>query len=81
METAELDVAAVGSAIVDVLAPATDADLESLGLVKGTMALVDAGRSEALYASMGPAVEVSGGSAANTAAGVASFGGTAAFVG
>ncbi|HYX45056.1 MAG TPA: adenosine kinase, partial [Acidimicrobiales bacterium] len=77
----DLDVVAVGSAIVDVLAGAEDRDLAALGLVKGTMALVDAERSDALYAAMGPAVEVSGGSAANTAAGVASFGGAAAFVG
>ena len=81
MTTAQLDVVAVGSAIVDVLAGADDATLDALGLVKGTMALVDAERADALYASMGPAVEVSGGSAANTAAGVASFGGAAAFLG
>ena len=81
MVPAQLDVVAVGSAIVDVLAGADDATLEDLGLVKGTMALVDAERADALYASMGPAVEVSGGSAANTAAGVASFGGAAAFMG
>lgn len=76
-----LDVVAVGSAIVDVLATAEDADLDGHGLVKGTMALVDAERSDQLYADMGPAVEVSGGSAANTVAGVASFGGSAAFIG
>ena len=72
---------AVGSAIVDVLAGTDDATVDALGLVKGTMALVDADRADALYDSMGPALEVSGGSAANTAAGVASFGGTAAFMG
>lgn len=76
-----LDVVAVGSAIVDVLATAQDSDLADHGLVKGTMALVDAQRSDELYAGMGPAVEVSGGSAANTVAGVASFGGSAAFIG
>ncbi len=81
MSGPELDVVAVGHAIVDVLAGADDATVEALGLAKGTMALVEADRADALYASMGPAVEVSGGSAANTAAGVASFGGTAAFVG
>jgi sugar/nucleoside kinase (ribokinase family) len=81
MPAPTLDVVAVGSAIVDVLAGADDTMLDSLGLVKGTMALVDAERADALYASMGPAVEVSGGSAANTAAGVASFGGDAAFMG
>jgi sugar/nucleoside kinase (ribokinase family) len=77
----ETDVVAVGSAIVDVIAQATDADLRRHDLVKGTMALVDAEQAERLYAEMGPAVEASGGSAANTVAGVASFGGAAAFVG
>lgn len=77
----ELDVVAVGSAIVDVISQATDADLDRLGLVKGTMALVDAPAADRLYDAMGPAVEVSGGSAANTVAGVASFGGSAGFVG
>ena len=81
MAAAPLDVVAVGSAIVDVLARAGERDLETHGLVKGTMILVDAERADSLYAGMGPAVEVSGGSAANTAAGVASFGGAAAFIG
>lgn len=76
-----LDVMAVGHAIVDVIAPATDEDLEFHGLVKGSMILADAEQVEATYAAMGPAVESSGGSAANTVAGVASFGGAAAFVG
>ncbi|MGH9157879.1 MAG: adenosine kinase [Acidimicrobiales bacterium] len=77
----EIDVVAVGHAIVDVLAPADQATLDRLGLVKGTMALIDARGSRSLYESTGPAVEVSGGSAANTAAGVASLGGAAAFIG
>ena len=77
----EIDVVAVGSAIVDVIAQAQDADLRRHDLVKGTMALIDAEQAERLYAAMGPAVESSGGSAANTVAGVASFGGTAGFVG
>lgn len=81
MDRSELDVVAVGSAIVDVLTTATDDDLEARGLVKGTMALMDAAAADRLYAGMGPGVEVSGGSAANTAAGVASFGGSAAFIG
>ena len=81
MTAPSLDVVAVGSAIVDVLATADDDDLRSRGLVKGTMALVDAGRAHELYEGMGPAVEASGGSAANTVAGVASFGGAAAFMG
>jgi len=76
-----LDVVAVGNALVDVLASATDADLAALDLVKGTMALVDHDRSQAIYDTMGPTTEASGGSAANTAAGVAALGGRAAFLG
>jgi sugar/nucleoside kinase (ribokinase family) len=72
---------AVGSAIVDVLAPASETDLERLGLVKGSMALVDLEQAASMYAAMGPATEVSGGSAANTAAGVAALGGRAGYVG
>jgi sugar/nucleoside kinase (ribokinase family) len=81
MAAPSLDVVALGSAIVDVLSTAVDADLDERGLVKGTMALVDDDRAHELYAGMGPAMEVSGGSAANTVAGVASFGGSAAFIG
>ena len=81
MPEPDLDVLALGSAIVDVIASADDDAVAGHGLVKGTMALIDAERAEQLYAAMGPAVEVSGGSAANTMAGVASFGGRAAFVG
>jgi sugar/nucleoside kinase (ribokinase family) len=76
-----LDVVAIGNALVDVLASAHDADLERLGLVKGTMALVDGERSQAIYDTLGPTVEASGGSAANTVAGVAALGGRAAFIG
>jgi len=76
-----LDVVAIGNALVDVLAPAKDADLETLGLVKGTMALVDLARSEAIYDTLGETTEASGGSAANTVAGVAALGGRAAFIG
>jgi sugar/nucleoside kinase (ribokinase family) len=76
-----LDVVAVGSAIVDVLSPSSDKDLERLGLVKGSMALVDLARAASLYEAMGPATEVSGGSAANTAAGVAALGGRSGYVG
>ena len=71
----------VGNALVDVLASATDEDLVALGLVKGTMALVDHERSRAIYDRMGATTEASGGSAANTAAGVAALGGRAAFLG
>ncbi len=81
MPERSLDVVAIGHAIVDVLTSVDDAALDRLGLAKGTMTLVDADQADAMYEAVGPAVEVSGGSAANTAAGVASFGGTAAFVG
>ncbi len=76
-----LDVVCVGNALVDVLASATDAELAELDLVKGTMVLVDHERSAAIYERMGATTEASGGSAANTAAGVAALGGRAAFLG
>jgi sugar/nucleoside kinase (ribokinase family) len=79
--TPTLDVVALGNALVDVLAHAPDAFLAEHDLVKGSMALTDAATATRLYAAMGPGVEVSGGSAANTMVGVASFGGRAAFLG
>lgn len=75
------DVVGIGNAIVDVLASADDGFLAEWQIPKGGMTLIDAERAEALYAAMGPAREVSGGSAANTLAGVAALGGGAAFVG
>jgi sugar/nucleoside kinase (ribokinase family) len=75
------DVAAIGNAIVDVIAPATDAWLVENGLDKGAMMLVDPARSAELYGKMQAAVEASGGSAANSIAGLASFGGKGAFMG
>ncbi len=75
------DVLCIGNAIVDVIARVSDSFVERHGLVKGSMNLIDEARAEALYADMGQAVEVSGGSAGNTAAGVASFGGRAAYFG
>jgi sugar/nucleoside kinase (ribokinase family) len=81
MTDTKFDVLAIGNAIVDVIARVDDAFVEANGLVKGSMNLIDEGRAESLYASMGPAQEVSGGSAGNTAAGVASFGGKAAYFG
>jgi len=75
------DVAAIGNAIVDVIAPADDAFLAANGLAKGAMTLVDENQSQALYAKMAAGVEASGGSAANTVAGLASFGGRGAFLG
>jgi sugar/nucleoside kinase (ribokinase family) len=76
-----LDVLGLGNAIVDVVAHAEDAELAALGLAKGTMTLVDAKESAALYGRMGPAVELSGGSCANTMAALASMGSRAAYVG
>jgi sugar/nucleoside kinase (ribokinase family) len=75
------DVAAIGNAIVDVIAPASDAFLEGEGLAKGGMTLIDEARAHALYGAMAPGLEASGGSAANTIAGVASFGGRSVFLG
>jgi adenosine kinase len=75
------DVLGIGNAIVDVIARAEDDFLVKHGMHKGAMALIDEARAEAIYASMGPATEISGGSGANTIAGVASFGGRAAFIG
>lgn len=72
---------AVGSPLVDVLASASEDQILEVGLVRGSMALVDLVRAEQIYAVMGSTVEVSGGSAANTAAGIAALGGTAGFVG
>lgn len=75
------DVVAVGNAIVDVLAHTDDAFLEANGMVKGSMQLIEASVGHALYGRIGPAIEASGGSAGNTAAGLASLGGSAAFIG
>ncbi|QWC56756.1 adenosine kinase [Erythrobacter sp. 3-20A1M] len=75
------DVIAIGNAIVDVLAPCEDADIERLGLAKGGMSLVDTDRAEELYKAMGPAREISGGSAANTLAGCAALGLKCQFIG
>lgn len=75
------DVAAIGNAIVDVIAPADDAFLAAQGLAKGSMMLIDEAQGRDLYAKMAAGVETSGGSAGNTIAGVASFGGRAAYFG
>jgi sugar/nucleoside kinase (ribokinase family) len=76
-----VDVVAVGSAIVDVIAHTEDAFLVDMGMAKGSMSLVDEERADELYGHLGPAQESSGGSAANTVACVASMGGTAGFIG
>ena len=75
------DVLCIGNAIVDIIARCDDDFLVSNSIIKGAMNLIDAERAEALYAAMGPAVETSGGSAGNTAAGIASFGGKTAYFG
>jgi sugar/nucleoside kinase (ribokinase family) len=81
MSAPGLDVLCIGNAIVDVIARVDDGFVEKHGLVKGSMNLIDEDRAELLYADMGQAIEVSGGSAGNTAAGIASFGGRAAYFG
>ena len=80
-DAASLDVVGIGNAIVDVLSHTDDAFLIERGLAKGAMTLIDAGAADRLYACVGPAVECSGGSAANTMAGIASLGGTGAYIG
>ena len=79
--SAHYDVAAIGNAIVDVIAPADEAFLAAERLTKGAMILIDAARAHELYARMAPGIETSGGSAGNTVAGVASLGGRAAYIG
>ncbi len=75
------DVAAIGNAIVDVIAPADEAFLTENRLAKGAMTLIDEAQAEALYARMAAGIETSGGSAGNTIAGVASLGGRAVYIG
>jgi len=81
MAASRYDVLGIGNAIVDVIARAEDDFLVAHGMHKGTMALIDEKRAQKIYKAMGAATESSGGSAANTIVGVASFGGRAAFVG
>jgi sugar/nucleoside kinase (ribokinase family) len=77
----ELDVLGIGNAIVDVLAQSVDAFLDEHSLPKGAMTLIDAEGADRLYALMGPGIEISGGSCANTMVGAASLGSRAAYVG
>jgi sugar/nucleoside kinase (ribokinase family) len=77
----ELDVIGIGNALVDVLSHESDEFIRRQGLAKGTMHLIDEARAGQLYGAMGPGTEVSGGSAANTIVGVASFGGRAHYIG
>ena len=75
------DVIAIGNAIVDVMAPCDDATIERLGMTRGGMMLIDTDQAGTLYEAMGPAREISGGSAANTLAGLAQLGARCAFIG
>jgi sugar/nucleoside kinase (ribokinase family) len=79
--TKKYELTGVGNAIVDVITQGTDEFLAAHGILKGSMMLIDEPKCQALYAAMGPGREVSGGSAANTMAGFASFGGKGAFMG
>jgi adenosine kinase len=81
MTKALYDVLGIGNAIVDVIARAEDDFLVKHAMQKGAMALIDEDRAQAIYAAMGPATEISGGSAANTIVGAASLGARAAFIG
>ncbi len=76
-----LDVVGIGNALVDVLSHEEHSFVEEMSLVRGAMTLVETERAHELYDAMGPGIEVSGGSAANTVAGVASFGGRAGYLG
>ncbi len=77
----EVDVVGVGNAIVDVITQATDEFLVEQKMTKNSMTLIDEKRAHDLYATMGPGIESSGGSTANTMAGIASFGGTSSYIG
>ena len=81
MTDTAFDVLGIGNAIVDVIAETTDAFIAEQKLDKGIMRLIDEDESTRLYGAMGPGIEVSGGSAANTIAGVAALGGRASFIG
>ena len=81
MTQPSLDVLAIGNAIVDVIADADDAFLAAQGLAKGSMRLIDEAEAVRLYDEMGPGREISGGSAGNTAAGLAALGLRAGFIG
>src|SRR5215475_3281877 len=81
MAGAKYDVLAIGNAIFDVLVKTDESFLSRHGMTKGGMALIDEPRAAAIYGDMGPATEMSGGSAANTIVGIASFGARAAYIG
>jgi sugar/nucleoside kinase (ribokinase family) len=81
MTSAKYDVLGIGNAIFDVLVQTDDGFLASHGMTKGGMALIDEARAASIYRDMGPATEMSGGSAANTIVGIANLGARAAYIG
>ena len=81
MPTSRFDVIGIGNAIVDIIARAEEDFLLKHGMNKGAMALIDEARAQAIYDAMGPAMEMSGGSAANTIVGLSSLGSRSAFIG
>ncbi|MFC3213465.1 MULTISPECIES: adenosine kinase [Novosphingobium] len=81
MTQPRLDVIAIGNAIIDVIGNCSDTQIEELGLSRGGMMLIDADQARTLYDAMGPAREISGGSAANTLAGLAALGAKCGFIG
>src|SRR5258708_11876753 len=81
MREAKYDVLGIGNAIFDILVQTDESFLAAHGMTKGGMALIDEARAAAIYRDMGPAVEISGGSAANTIVGGANLGRRAAYVG
>src|SRR6267378_5977109 len=81
MTSAKYDVLGIGNAIFDILVQTDESFLSHHGMIKGGMALIDEARAASIYRDMGPAIEMSGGSAANTIVGVANLGARAAYVG
>jgi sugar/nucleoside kinase (ribokinase family) len=81
MSEADFDVVGIGNALVDVIASVDDAFVQAQGFPRGAMTLIDLDQAESIYSEMPPAQETSGGSCANTIAGLASFGAAAAFIG
>jgi adenosine kinase len=81
MNSAKYDVLGIGNALFDILVRVDDKFLTDHGMAKGSMALIDEARAASIYSDMGPATEVSGGSAANTIVGVAQLGARSAYVG
>jgi len=77
----QFDVTGIGNAIIDVIAPCNDAFLKTMAIARGAMTLIDQERAHELHTTMKSATEISGGSAANTMAGFASFGGKGSYIG